>query len=39
MDFTILKIPKGNTLACLINIDTLLIDTLFYRLYNNFGLY
>lgn len=39
MDFTILKIPKGDILACLIKIDNLFIDTLFYRLYNNFGLY
>lgn len=33
MDFTTLKILKGNILACLIK-----IDTLFYRLYNNFEL-
>lgn len=38
MDFTTLKIPKGNILACVIKIDPLLIDTQFYRLRNNFGL-
>lgn len=39
MDFTTLKIPTGNILAYLIKIDTLFIDTLCYRLCNNFGLY